>query len=29
MRRNLRRALFVVRGLDEKSVAEMLDQEGL
>ncbi len=27
MRLNLRRALFVVGGLYEKSVAEMLDQE--
>lgn len=29
MRRNLQRALFVVGGLDEKSVAGMLDQEGV
>ncbi len=29
MRRNLKRALFVVGGLDERSVAGMLDQEGL
>ncbi len=29
MRRNLQRAMFLVGGLDEKSVAGMLDQEGL
>ena len=29
MQRNLKRALIVIGGVDEKSVAEMLDQEGL
>ncbi len=29
MRKNLQRALFLIGGLDEKNVAEILDQEGV